>query len=107
MRPEPVQRKRTKGYKLPPNTKSVCRPGKWGNPYKIGDDCADARTAVIRYEQDLIGLVFKDRFGTPLLNQISELRGYNLACFCSLDQPCHRNILLKYANGVYFDYSPT
>ena len=100
MHPEPVQRKRIKGYKLPPNTKSVCRPGKWGNPHKIGDGCPDTQTAVLRYEQDLLLLVLKDRHGVPMLNQLSELRGYNLACFCPLDQPCHRNVLLKHANEV-------
>ena len=26
------------------------------------------------------------------------LRGKNLACYCALDQPCHRNVLLEYAN---------
>ena len=33
-----VQRKRTKGFKMPPNTKCVNRGTKWGNPIKlIGD----------------------------------------------------------------------
>jgi len=27
-----------------------------------------------------------------------ELKGYNLACFCPLDQPCHADVLLKMAN---------
>lgn len=31
--PVRVQRKRTKGWRLPPNTVSVTRPGKWGNPF--------------------------------------------------------------------------
>ncbi len=30
-----VQRKRTKGYKLPDNTKCVNRGTKWGNPFKV------------------------------------------------------------------------
>jgi hypothetical protein len=32
-----VQRKRTKGYRLPPNTISVCRPGRFGNPFRLTD----------------------------------------------------------------------
>lgn len=32
-----IQRKRTRGWKMPPNTVSVCRPGYWGNPYKVGE----------------------------------------------------------------------
>jgi hypothetical protein len=31
--PVRVQRKRTKGWKMPPNTVSVTRPRKWGNPF--------------------------------------------------------------------------
>jgi hypothetical protein len=31
-----IQRKRTKGWRLPPNTICVCRPGKFGNPFRIG-----------------------------------------------------------------------
>jgi hypothetical protein len=26
------------------------------------------------------------------------LRGKNLACFCPIGQPCHRQVLLHYAN---------
>ena len=35
-----VQRKRTKGWRMPPNTVSVTRPGKWGNPFDFRkSDC--------------------------------------------------------------------
>lgn len=33
MMPQRIQRKRTKGWRMPPNTVSVTRPGKWGNPF--------------------------------------------------------------------------
>lgn len=29
----------------------------------------------------------------------TELRGKNLACWCSLDQPCHADVLLELANS--------
>ena len=35
-RPVRIQRKRTKGWKMPPNTVYVGRPTEWGNPFKIG-----------------------------------------------------------------------
>lgn len=39
-RPVRVQRKRIKGFKMPPNTVSVTRPGKWGNPFDFrSSDC--------------------------------------------------------------------
>lgn len=33
--PERVQRKRTKGWKMPPDTVYVGRPTKWGNPFVL------------------------------------------------------------------------
>jgi hypothetical protein len=39
-KPIRVQRKRAKGWKMPPNTVSVTRPGKWGNPFDFRQsDC--------------------------------------------------------------------
>ncbi len=38
--PRRIQRKRSKGWKMPPNTVSVTRPGKWGNPFDFrSSDC--------------------------------------------------------------------
>lgn len=34
--PHRVQLRRTKGWRMPPNTVSVARPGPWGNPYRVG-----------------------------------------------------------------------
>jgi hypothetical protein len=30
---------------------------------------------------------------------VAGLRGHDLACWCSLDQPCHADVLLKVANS--------
>lgn len=35
MNPIRVQLRRTKGWRMPPNTIRVCRPTKWGNPFKV------------------------------------------------------------------------
>jgi hypothetical protein len=35
MMPERIQRKRTKGWKMPPNTVYVGRGSMWGNPYRV------------------------------------------------------------------------
>lgn len=85
-----IQRKRTRGWKMPANAVYVGRPGKWGNPYKIGTIMIpDARAAVEAFAANL-----------PLgkIRGIEELRGKDLACWCALDQPCHADILLKLAN---------
>lgn len=104
MTPKRIQRKRTKGWKMPANTVSVTRPSKWGNPYKVGDMYNDeggfervetAQQAVNLYEQAL-----ENYYGFPIdKEQIrKELKGKNLACFCPLDSPCHADVLLKIAN---------
>lgn len=38
--PKRIQRKRTKGWRMPPNAVSVTQPGKWGNPFDFrSSDC--------------------------------------------------------------------
>lgn len=97
--PRRVQRKRTKGWRMPKNTVSVCRPGKWGNPYVVGNDGVfgplSPDAAVALYERHVV----------PHL-PVHELRGKNLACFCPLDQPCHADVLLRWANGKGDSQSP-
>ena len=38
MKPKRIQRKRTKGWRMPPGTIYVGRPTKWGNPFKLMRD---------------------------------------------------------------------
>ena len=89
MKPKRIQRKRTKGWTMPENTVYVGRPTKWGNPWSIIGD-RTAQEAVNLYEEILDDEV--------ICEIKSELKGKNLACWCPLDQPCHADVLLKYAN---------
>jgi hypothetical protein len=85
--PERIQLKRTKGWKLPPNTVKVDRTTRWGNPYKIGTCLIpDAQAAVEAFEANL-----------PL-GDFFQLRGKNLACWCKPGTPCHADVLLRVAN---------
>jgi hypothetical protein len=69
---------------------NVARPGKWGNPYKVGTCLiADAESAV---------MAFAANSPVGRLKGIDELRGKNLACWCRLDAPCHADVLLDEAN---------
>src|SRR6185312_1503351 len=36
--PQRIQRKRTKGWKMPPNTVNCTRPGRFGNHYRVWKD---------------------------------------------------------------------
>lgn len=89
--PKRIQRKRTKGFIMPPNTVYVGRPSKWGNPFSI-QECGSPEAAVREFEKFIEkNYELKDRIA-------SELRGKDLACWCPLDQPCHVDVLLKIAN---------
>ena len=97
MKTEPVriQRKRTKGWRLPPNTVCVTRPSKWGNPYRVGrDGTADQCIGAYRKRINENVWTFPSKRDVQ-----SQLRGKNLACFCPLDRPCHADILLEIANA--------
>lgn len=104
-RPIRIQRQRTKGWRMPPNTVYVGRPTKWGNPFRLGqpgpDDCmvcANRQEAVDNYRSEL--LLFDGGFlGIIEEDVVDELRGKNLACWCPLDQPCHADVLLEIANA--------
>jgi len=37
MTPQRIQRRRTKGWRMPENAKYVGRGTQWGNPYKVGE----------------------------------------------------------------------
>jgi hypothetical protein len=104
--PERIQRKRTKGWKMPPNTVNVTRPGKWGNPARVGMwkgfTAADAVEAYRCWQRrDLSYRSWEGISGKPPTDEEirRELRGKNLACFCPLDQPCHADVLLELANS--------
>lgn len=91
-KPIRVQRQRTKGYKLPPNTVYVGRPTKWGNPYIAGRVYGPFQAVKLYREYLTTGN------GQHLLTQLSELRGHNLACWCKPGSHCHADVLLELAN---------
>lgn len=107
MTPVRIQRRRTKGWRMPPNTVSVTRPGRWGNPFywKEGLDAGDPEwakgTAAMLYgEWVLHPHRFPERGKPPAVSEIKrELRGKNLACFCKESEPCHAEFLLGVANS--------
>ena len=87
--PERVQLSRKKGWRMPPNTVKVCRPGPWGNPFRAGwGFCETAQDAVRSFRACM-------EAEKP---NMSELHGKNLACWCKLGDPCHADVLLDLAN---------
>lgn len=88
-----IQRKRTKGWKMPENTVYVGRPTKWGNPYKPESEFG-VEGCLIRYR-----LYIEECQRVGYLN-LNELKGKDLACWCPLNKPCHADILIKILEGM-------
>ena len=101
--PQRVQLRRSKGWRMPPNTVKVDRSTKWGNPFVVGKhgtraECVDLLEKLlhgyiclssgpeIAVQKAYREMVEKDR---------AELKGKNLACWCPLEAPCHAEILLN------------
>ncbi|MDM4721347.1 DUF4326 domain-containing protein [Micromonospora sp. WMMA1363] len=92
MNPHRIQRRRTAGWRMPPNTVYVGRPTKWGN--RFGADATSAsRTGAVRLFRLWVA-EHPDYAGAAR----AELAGKNLACWCPLDKPCHADVLLTIAN---------
>jgi len=86
-----IQRKRSKGWRMPENAVYVGRPTKWGNPFKVGVD-GDLGEVLRKFRRDLVErLKLEPDFLEPL-------RGKDLVCWCPLTRLCHANILLELAN---------
>ena len=109
--PKRIQRKREKGWRMPPDTVYVGRPSKWGNPWSLYDEeiqdypFDSRRLIVVRYfAKWLTGRAFAgeqnlNKRKAEILQSLRELRGKDLACWCPLDKPCHADVLLKLANA--------
>jgi uncharacterized protein DUF4326 len=114
---------------MPPNTVSVTRPGKWGNRWRVGDTAqrfskekvcetftiATVAEAVQCFREDVENHLANPKAANVMRAALDELRGKNLACFCSLCErhkdgkpfdvrcndcaPCHADVLGAIANG--------
>ena len=90
---------RKKGWKMPPNTVKVCRPGTWGNPFHW-QDCADALGEVEAKYDAVRAYARWIAENKTLTKLIPTLRGKNLACWCKQSEPCHAAVLLRLANAA-------
>ena len=123
MSPQRIQRRRTKGWRMPDAATYVGRPTKWGNPFDVGglmtldDSLALYRNLVTGiwspkipnergWPDHYVAAIYArqhewtKRINDHPLHAIrAELAGLHLACWCPLDQPCHADVLLDIANG--------
>lgn len=97
--PQRLRLSRQRGWRLPPGAKSVARPTKWGNPWRVGGHVT-AEIAVDRFRADLLAAI-EDPWGQShdiefriMAESLDELRGRDLACWCRIGDPCHGDALL-------------
>ena len=105
--PQRIQLRRSKGWRMPGNTVKIDRTTKWGNPFPVTPELTREQSIAL-YEKMMAGKPAKDGPLTVaqqretralILDNVGELAGKNLACWCSLDGPCHGDVLLKLANS--------
>lgn len=123
--PERIQRRRTKGWRMPPGAIYVGRPTKWGNPFQLlneggwpliigpGDSnpCLDEKLTWEGAHRRIVELFRAWVLEWPSWrrSQISDLlRGRDLACWCPIIShgnyiPCHADVLLSLANDIPID----
>jgi hypothetical protein len=87
-----IQRRRTKGWKMPQGVIYVGRGTVYGNHYSVERYGRDR--AIDLFERDL-----NSPYGKHMRAQIVvALAGKDLACWCKLDEKCHADVLLRTAN---------
>lgn len=96
-----VQRRRERGWRMPPNTIYVGRPTRWGNDFTpamldLHGRPLGLERALGLYEASTRRFV-EDGPSDAVEAWLAPLRGKDLACWCPLDQPCHADLLLELA----------
>ena len=117
-----IRLSRRAGWRKPEGAVVVARPGYWGNPFVLGrtprrlreldpelwergglgaydDDHPLTRAEAVAAYRAWIPTAVGRSGRLRSAEAREELRGHDLACWCSLDGPCHADVLLELANG--------
>lgn len=111
-----VQRKRDEGWRKPENTRWVGRGSLYGNPFEVKDFgrakaieefilCLHDSSEIPKHEAYFKNLkkpktvLEMEHYFQRLSDSIPKLKEFdNLMCYCSLDVPCHADILIELLN---------
>ncbi len=122
MKPRRYQLSRKKGSSLAGVALSVARPARWGNPYRVEE--FGRNLSITLFERSVTDFWSPDgipeekmdaayavhtAFRAKVIEErmdLSELEGFNLACWCGLDRRCHADVLLELANPEVPDRYP-
>jgi hypothetical protein len=109
-----LQRKRTKGYRLPEGAISATRPSFLGNPFTL-EGCRQAgfqgtddelRLRCVEAFKVWLGPHWRENWDgeeserrrQAILDALPSLKGKQLACWCPLTRACHCDVILNLAN---------
>lgn len=124
--PRRIRRQRTKGWRMPQGAVYVGRPTRWGNPWSVGKDGLVVGPGLYfsadpDMTQGMLAAMYADwlQLGTlapalmcqgpyreleaqraSIVDNLGDIRGRDLGCWCRLDSPCHADVLLELANGA-------
>ncbi len=93
LRREPKLREAFEYAHVVNNTVLVDRRTKWGNPFRVSSGLTHAE-AVARYRVHLWRRIHASEVS---LEELAELDGCWLACWCVGDHPCHAEVLARAA----------
>src|SRR5271165_5018315 len=107
--PARIQLKRTKGWRKPSGAIVVCRPSRFGNPFRIGMIVSEhgvlkTKADCVEVYREWVLLMLSGSYGkrpeqAVLMRKIlHDLEGRDLACSCKPGEPCHADVLLELAN---------
>lgn len=115
--PRRLQRRRARGWRMPPFAIYVGRPSRWANPFPVAVGAQPAGETIGQTMSRLLNahdaakrlyfawldgrpdVVVADR-RPPTHDEIRcDLAGHDLVCWCPPHLPCHADILLQIANG--------
>lgn len=105
-----VQLSRAKGWRKPENAVNIARPGRYGNPFRIGvptplhwrqgeetlrgEITAENAAEAVAYYRDWMNRAVEVD-AVPIRPYLPGLYGHDLACWCKPDQPCHADVILE------------
>ncbi len=121
MTPQRLVQRRQKGFRLPLTAKSVARPSRFGNPWRVfagpgygwtvagpkddpwGEGALISGFTTERDAADVAVTLYRLWMTNGLRGNadppdVTDLAGRDLACYCELSMPCHADVLLYLAN---------
>lgn len=76
----------------------IGRPSKWGNPFTHLSDRRTKARFVVGSREEAVQQYEEYLFTSGLIDDIEELRGKVLGCWCS-PQSCHGDVLVRLLNS--------